>query len=331
MIFPRRFSLSLCCIFSVAVVTWLFLCIPQVQAFSLEGALKKVIPPIKKSPAAQVQPSDRNASPTGGSAISSGIPVKGLAGEISPNLQFSVTKNLTTYEGSNMEFVPGDWVVGFTKSFDKQVAAENQDKDVTFIYEFHTDGKLLATHSFKRKFQLQGSYFQFNILPDPSSSVNKSLRWDWSGRFAVALSTLSAGKHPILVKGYIESNGKKTLVMLGTVTYNNTGGNGQMASYGPQIDKNASFDIEAENAKFKSKGEWEDFRLNVYNDCGVRVIIKFANKKSSDWTLSLSPLETKSITITDMESIYVKKPGRDFISGPSVSTFDKGKTIRLCR
>jgi hypothetical protein len=45
-----------------------------------------------------------------------------------------------------------------------------------------------------------------------------------------ALSTCPQANIPILSRIY-RIGRKKTLVMLGTVTYNYTGGNGQMASY----------------------------------------------------------------------------------------------------
>jgi len=158
------------------------------------------------------------------------------ATEIPPNLIFAVDKNGSTYEGRSLEFEPGHWVEASTNSFDKGLREAMAGMDVTFSYEFSTGGKVLAVHSFPRKMDLSGGFFKFNILPNPDSPPDPPLRKDWSGNLAKALSALPSGKHPIDVRGFVELDGGKAMVLRGTITYKNAGGNGALASIASKID-----------------------------------------------------------------------------------------------
>lgn len=261
------------------------------------------------------------------------------AQEIANNIIFAVEvakQRGALYERPTMEFEPGDWVAAYSKNVNLGSLKNYQGQTVDFVYEFSNNGKVIATHKFQRKFELSDKYFKFNILPDPWSSTDKSFRWDWSGNFAASLNKLPTGVHEITVAGYIAKGGDKTMFVKGALTYNNKDGNQKMAEYATLIEKEKGFDIVKQNEEFAKKhgradDNIEQIQTTVYNDCGREVVINFANEKSSSNYVSLRYHESLNITINDGESVYISWKGKSAYSGPTIGSFEKGKTVYLCK
>lgn len=261
------------------------------------------------------------------------------AQDIANNLIFAVEvakQRGALYERPTMEFEPGDWVAAYSNKINLDSLKNYQGQTVDFVYEFSNKGSVIATHKFQRKLELTDKYFKFNILPDPWSSIDKSFRWDWSGNFASSLSKLPAGIHEITVAGYIAKGGDRTMFVKGVISYNNKDGNQKMAEYAQRIEKEKGFDIVKQNEDFSKKhgraaDNIEQIQTTVYNNCGREVVINFANKKSSSNYVRLRYHETLNITINDSESIYISWKGKSAYSGPTIGSFEKGKTVNLCK
>jgi hypothetical protein len=259
------------------------------------------------------------------------------AAGLSPNIMYGVTKNRALYEKPAIEFEPGDWVKGFTKKLNLDSIKKFKNQKINVIFEFYKGSTLLAKHVFPRKHDIAYPYFSFHILPDPYDTIAKSLRWDWSGKFAEALSKLPKGKHEITIKGYLQSGNENVPILLGQgLVYNNQKGNGKMNEYAKLIQKNATFDIQAENEAFSKKhgraaDNVEQIQTTVWNNCGREVVITFANKRDSNNKVRLRVREYLKITINDGESVYISWKGKSAFSGPTIGSFEKGKSVNLCR
>ena len=253
-----------------------------------------------------------------------------LFAEMDNNVKFEMERGSATYEKPMIEFKPGDWVRAYTKKFDYKGLSGLAGKEVNFTYEFESGGRNLATHSFRREFKITGSYFKLNILPNPDSTEDVTFRWDWSGNLAKALSTLPGGKHEIIVRGYVEGNGAKTMVVRGQMVYDNRGGNGKLSEVAAKIEKKRGFNIQKENAKHMPKHQ--DFPVNVtlHNACLDKIVVRYRTTGNREASVVLFGRQSKKVVALALESLLVHRRGK-VNSGPTVSRRSEGKTLRVCR
>ena len=254
----------------------------------------------------------------------------GLRAEMDNNVKFEMVRGSATYEKPRVEFRPGDWVQAYTKKFNHQGLSGLAGKEVTFLYEFESGGKNLATHSFRRKYAHKGAYFKLNILPDPDSNIDIVFRWDWSGNFARALAGLAPGRYEITLRGFVEADGQKTMIVRGDMVFDNRGGNGKLSEIAARIDKKRGFDSQKENAKFQPKHV--DFPVNVtlYNGCLDRIVVRYRTRGNHESSVTLNGRQSKKVVALALESLLVHRRGK-VQSGPTVSRRSEGKTLRVCR
>ncbi len=175
-----------------------------------------------------------------------------------------------------------------------------------------------------------------NVIPDPSDTVNLVHRWDWSGKFAEALAGLSPGKHDIIMRAYVEADGEKTMFARGEMVYDNSSGDGRMATIAKDIEKNKSFDIQKEGEEFSKKhgraaDVEEQIETTVFNNCGYDVTIRYANQRNTFNTFLVRWRTSMKIVVSDGETIWLLRKGHKPVNGPSIGSFEKGRTINLCR
>ncbi len=256
--------------------------------------------------------------------------------EVANNIKFAHTSGTTMYERPNITFVPGDWVKAEANRIDKAITDKFNGKDVVFVYEFSLGGKVIATHRAPKKFDIQHGYFTMNVIPNPSDTVNLVHRWDWSGKFAEALGKLSSGKHEIIMRAYVEADDAKTMFARGEMTYDNSAGHGQIVTIAQNIEKNKTFDQQKENeahtAKYgRGNVDPEQIETTVFNNCGYDVTIRYANQRNSSNTYLVRWRTSMKIVISDMETVWLLRKGHQPVGGPSIGSFEKGKTVNLCR
>jgi hypothetical protein len=253
------------------------------------------------------------------------------AEEIDDNLRFELTRGSATYEKPMVELKPGDWLLATTKRFaGAEALAPHAGKPVTFVFEFESQGKSLATHRFNRDFHVTDKFFKFNLIPDPSTNDDKALRWDWSGGLARALSQLPQGKHPVTIRGHVDAGGARTMVVRGAMVYDNSDGNGDMAKIADAIDKNASVDMQAINAAHQPKHVEFPVTFTIRNACGQAVTVKYRVPGNREASINLGGLQSKKVTALAMDSLIVIKGGKAS-SGPMPSRSSEGKTLTVCK
>jgi hypothetical protein len=258
------------------------------------------------------------------------------AQELEPNLLVGVrTGDGGMSESTQATFVPGNWLYAFTRKLDPALTERFKDQTVTFRFEFSTAGNVLAEHKFTRKFHVNGTYLQFNILPDPGSTDPLSFRWDWSGNFAKALSQLPAGQHPIDIKGYLIAGEETLPIVVGSMTYDNSKGNGKMAEYATLIEKNKAFDQTAQNKAFDKKNPISKkvvlVPIKLFNNCASYRQVKHFSPVG-DKIYGFASGQTKTLNVPDGNWLYRLENGKDWKSfGPTIGIKDKNKTFKICR
>jgi hypothetical protein len=305
----------------------------QIQAQGF-GDLKKLKDKAKTEKPAKEQKAPKEAKADKGGKDKKDSPA--VSSDIDNNIKFGITKDRTLWEKPYPEFGPGDWLYADVNKLDKPIVEKFNGKDAAVLIEYESAKKIIASDKFQRKLDIQYGYIKFNVIPDPDSTEDVKLRWDWSGKFAAALSKLPAGEHEITVRAYFQSGKDKNIFAKGNMLYKNKSGNGKMADIAKGIEKNKGFDIVKENEEFTKKhgratDTEEQIEVTVYNNCGQDVVITYANQRTSGNHLNVRWLQSQKIVVSDLETVYIKFKGKSIISGPSIGSFEKGKTINLCK